>query len=587
MEIGIQKILTVGLSVVYAAAIFIIGKWLARFLSDMTEVALGRTKTDVALTKFLKNLIYFALLSFVVIAALGQLGIQTASFVAVLGAAGFAVGMALQGSLSNFAAGVMILIFKPFYIGDYVTAAGTATAGTDFVAAAGRLNWAAGDAAAKTVTVSILDDSLVEGDETFTVTLLNPVGTLIGSPGGATVTIVDNDTPTACFVVRQLPAGYAPGAKFTVHLVATPPTNTASYAVEDVPPTGWVVGVIDQGGSFDSLNGKVKFGSFADAVARTFSYEITPPTNALGTQTFAGAGFFNTNRIAICGQSTVDFIFRHPADISAPFGRITGEELTGYESAWKLGLAWSVAPTSIPISYVSRAGAIWRGGERYYFDSTVTTPPLWWVTNTTGTIVVQSVNALHAVPAGMVAESVGAPSMAWADLPGGFQRGRPMVVVIHVRPGTPSLSVAVEDAFPAGWQIVTNSISDAGQYDGVAGKVRWGTFTGPHDLTYTINPGTNEAPGLFTGVASFDGTDVPIMGRRISIRAPWVPDAGSVNTNRNILRDGFRMQVQGEVSKTYLLQGSYTPWDAGSWVNIATNAPGAGDQGHHGVRRAY
>lgn len=124
MEIWIPKILAVGLSVVYAVAIFIIGKWLAGFLSDMTEKALGKTKTDIALVKFLKNLIYFALLSFVVIAALGQLGIQTASFVAVLGAAGFAVGMALQGSLSNFAAGVMILIFKPFYIGDFVTAGG-------------------------------------------------------------------------------------------------------------------------------------------------------------------------------------------------------------------------------------------------------------------------------------------------------------------------------------------------------------------------------------------------------------------------------------------------------------------------------
>ena len=124
MEAWIEKILVHGLSLVSALAIFFTGKWLAKFTSKLIEKALSKTKIEAALVHFLKNLVYFALLAFVVIAALGRLGIQTASFVAVLGAAGFAVGMALQGSLSNFAAGVMILIFKPFYIGDYVTAGG-------------------------------------------------------------------------------------------------------------------------------------------------------------------------------------------------------------------------------------------------------------------------------------------------------------------------------------------------------------------------------------------------------------------------------------------------------------------------------
>lgn len=124
MNSWMDKIIAYGTSLFLAIVILFVGKWLARFLSDLTEKALSKTKTDPALVQFLKNLVYFALLAFVVIAALGQIGIQTASFVAVLGAAGFAVGMALQGSLSNFAAGVMILIFKPFYIGDLITAAG-------------------------------------------------------------------------------------------------------------------------------------------------------------------------------------------------------------------------------------------------------------------------------------------------------------------------------------------------------------------------------------------------------------------------------------------------------------------------------
>jgi small conductance mechanosensitive channel len=81
---------------------------------------------DNTLIPFVKNIAYFALLVFVVIIALGKLGIQTTSFVAVIGAAGLAVGLALQGSLANFAAGFMLIIFKPFSVGDMIEAGGAA-----------------------------------------------------------------------------------------------------------------------------------------------------------------------------------------------------------------------------------------------------------------------------------------------------------------------------------------------------------------------------------------------------------------------------------------------------------------------------
>ncbi len=81
-------------------------------------------KVDPTLISFLGHMIYIALLTFVVLAALGQLGIQTTSFIAVIGAAGLAVGLALQGSLSNFAAGVLMIIFRPFKVGDLIEAAG-------------------------------------------------------------------------------------------------------------------------------------------------------------------------------------------------------------------------------------------------------------------------------------------------------------------------------------------------------------------------------------------------------------------------------------------------------------------------------
>jgi small conductance mechanosensitive channel len=85
---------------------------------------MDKAKVDPTLSKFVKNLTYSLLLVFVVIAALGRLGVQTGSFIAIIGAAGLAVGLALQGSLSNFAAGVLMIIFKPFRVGDFIEAGG-------------------------------------------------------------------------------------------------------------------------------------------------------------------------------------------------------------------------------------------------------------------------------------------------------------------------------------------------------------------------------------------------------------------------------------------------------------------------------
>ena len=113
-----------GLSFLYAILIFIIGKWLARLISKFAGVAMEKSKLNETLASFLKNIIYYVLLIFVVIAALNKLGIETTSFVALVGAAGLAVGLALQGSLANFAAGVMLILFQPFKVGDEVDAGG-------------------------------------------------------------------------------------------------------------------------------------------------------------------------------------------------------------------------------------------------------------------------------------------------------------------------------------------------------------------------------------------------------------------------------------------------------------------------------
>ena len=115
-----------GLKVIAALAILIIGRWIAMMVRRGVRRMMEKSGADPIIIGFVTSITYIALLAFVVIAALGQLGIQTTSFIAILGAAGLAVGLALQGSLANFAAGFLMIIFRPFRVGDFIEGAGVA-----------------------------------------------------------------------------------------------------------------------------------------------------------------------------------------------------------------------------------------------------------------------------------------------------------------------------------------------------------------------------------------------------------------------------------------------------------------------------
>ena len=107
-----------------ALAIFIVGRWIARWLTNIVRKVMTKSNMDEMLINFLGNIIYMVLLLAVVMAALDNLGIQTTSLLAVFGAAGLAVGLALKDSLSNFSSGVMIILFRPFKVGDFIEAGG-------------------------------------------------------------------------------------------------------------------------------------------------------------------------------------------------------------------------------------------------------------------------------------------------------------------------------------------------------------------------------------------------------------------------------------------------------------------------------
>jgi small conductance mechanosensitive channel len=115
-----------GLRVVGALALLVVGWLVAKLVRRSVRKALERSRMDETLVPFLSKLVYYLFLTLVIVAVLSLFGIETTSFIAILGAAGLAIGLALQGTLSNFAAGVMLLLFRPFRVGDYVEAGGTA-----------------------------------------------------------------------------------------------------------------------------------------------------------------------------------------------------------------------------------------------------------------------------------------------------------------------------------------------------------------------------------------------------------------------------------------------------------------------------
>ncbi|CAD5928351.1 mechanosensitive ion channel family protein [Planktothrix agardhii] len=119
-----ESIIGLGIQFLMAILILLIGLWVAKFIQNLSKHLMIKAQLEPTLIRFFVNLIYIAIVTFVSLAALGQLGIKTTSFIAVLGAAGLAIGLALQGSLSNFASGVFMIVFRPFKVHDYIEGGG-------------------------------------------------------------------------------------------------------------------------------------------------------------------------------------------------------------------------------------------------------------------------------------------------------------------------------------------------------------------------------------------------------------------------------------------------------------------------------
>ncbi|HEY5673273.1 MAG TPA: mechanosensitive ion channel domain-containing protein [Malonomonas sp.] len=116
---------TYALPLVWALVILVVGRIAARIITNLVGKMMTKAKVDQTLIKFCKSLTYIGVMAFVILAALDKLGIETTSFAAIIAAAGLAIGLSLQGTLGNFAAGVMLMIFRPFKLNDFIEAGGT------------------------------------------------------------------------------------------------------------------------------------------------------------------------------------------------------------------------------------------------------------------------------------------------------------------------------------------------------------------------------------------------------------------------------------------------------------------------------
>ena len=230
MERAPEFIIFYGTKLVLALVIFFVGKWAAKFISNLIERTMNARAIDKTITIFVRNIVYYILLIVVFIAVLGQLSVQTASFVAIIGAAGLAIGLALQGSLANFAAGVLLILFRPCKVGDFVEAGGAAGTVADISIFATTI--LTGDN--KTITVanaSIMGDNIVN----YSTQALRRIDMIVGVSYDADLQQVKSelkalaDADERVLKEKDVTIGVAELADSSVNLVFRPWVNSSDY----------------------------------------------------------------------------------------------------------------------------------------------------------------------------------------------------------------------------------------------------------------------------------------------------------------------------------------------------------------------
>ncbi|MFQ5591860.1 MAG: Kazal-type serine protease inhibitor family protein [Phycisphaerae bacterium] len=339
--------------------------------------------------------------------------------------------------------------------------------------------------------------------------------------------------PPPCAAARVLldanDLSYCPGVTKVVRIVLNPPSSATAIAVEDTPPPGWVVSNISNGGTLDPVNGKVKWGPIFAPFPAEVTYDVTPDS-ANGLQCFTGIISIDGVNEPICGDQCLDECCPYiPADVAQPAcqacplgdcgscsmgscadGQVSLCELVGYACAWMTGCNDDIAG-------MTRAAYIWRNGECYCWDRIEQN---WFPRPCTSASVCCADTPPGpgdgTDPAMVPGGAVGhprlirpgrEPTMAYLKIP----------ITIDAPEGTSS--VALECQVPEGWHVT--DISDAGHWDGLHRKVKWGPFLENPSRTVSFSArrlpvvstakarrvrGERRLEG-FVGTVSFDGVN--------------------------------------------------------------------------------
>ncbi len=343
-------------------------------------------------------------------------------------------------------------------------------------------------------------------------------------------------------VSSDVAMSYCPGVTKTIHIVLTPPVGASAVALDDTPPTGWVVGHISDGGTFDAVNGKVKWEPFyPPSIPQAVSYDVTPPADEDGLKCFTGTVSVEGLNQPICGKECLERFCcphidadtpRSPCDActvgdctscDAPGcsnGQVTMCELAGYVCAWMKGCNDNLAG-------MTRAAYIWRNGECYCWDDGVQN----WYPTPCADIAGGCCggNGFPGEAVGDIAADRPSTGGAAATIqsiradPRSRVRELNFPIAIEAPEGTSAM--ALEIHVPKGWKVT--GISDGGEWDRLHHKIKWGPFV--EDLSRTVtftalraaDSQTSTArrlrgepqrfgPSGLSGTVSFDGVNYPI-----------------------------------------------------------------------------
>lgn len=414
---------------------------------------------------------------------------------------------------------------------------GTARNGRDYTFLDGDATIPAG-VAERRIQVHALPDRFIEGTETVVLTLRPSRSYKIGSDSTAQISILDADRP--------------PDTKATI--VVTDPDDNAEFKRPGVIPI--------RISTFDP-NGLISFAEFfandekigeeglafpacvgcgptpGSVLTIPFNWKNAPAgqykLTARGTSSSGDIILSESVRIVVYDTDPIDPArVLHPADLAPADSTLTLEEIKPYAIAWKSGAKWTVEPNPIPVGYVTRAGALWKGGEKYFYDPNAGSAPLGWVNSPPAVVVPLMADRNVLNPVDAVVEIPRAESGALAQWILPIADDASVQLVIRVLPAGDVRNYAVEEYLPAGVKIV--DVSDDGTVDEAGGVIRWGPFfdATPRKVSFAI---VGARPETLKGIASFDGSDVGI----VHVPLPPTPVRDAAASGGKELSNGLRI----------------------------------------------